>query len=571
MLPAKARLKRALALVEAEQYPAAFPLLATLAREGVAEAQFHVARAYLRGAGVPPNRAHGLQWLEQAAEQGHTEAQYTMASMAVMGGLEANAGLFGATTQAGDVTVGPDFAKAVHWAERASAKSPGAQALLGYILTSGPAEMRDPARAAELYRASADAGNPQGHLGVAMGMLRVDQKDQWDEARPHLEKAAEGNLPLAHYLLGVGAERGAWGEPDLELAASCYAKAAAGGARPGMARYGMALMQGRGVARDVVTGETWLRRAGLAGDAEAAAVVGDLYAKEGELPPNFSEAAIWYRVAAEAGNAAAARTLGQFYLTGIGVGRDPEEAAAWFRKAAMAGDRDAVARLAGLSLKGLAGEEDRVHTREWFEAAARAGDPVSAYNYGVCLAEGAGIERNDAEAVEWFRRSAETVPSGQYWLGRMLSEGRGTEKDEVEGRNWMSRAAEAGFADAQVAVAEMMVNGRGGPRDHAAALAMFRRAAEAGHVGGAFGLGAMLGGGHDVPEQRDEAFEWFMRAATKKHPHAQLMVGRYLAYGAAGRTDTAAAINWLRRARAQGVTEADRDLERLTKVGASTV
>jgi len=73
----------------------------------------------------------------------------------------------------------------------------------------------------------------------------------------------------------------------------------------------------------------------------------------------------------------------------------------------------------------------------------------------------------------------------------------------------------------------------------------------------------MLGGGHDVPEQREEAFAWFMRAAVKKHPHAQLMVGRYLAYGVAGRTDIAEARIWLRRARAQGVTEADQDLNGL--------
>jgi len=73
----------------------------------------------------------------------------------------------------------------------------------------------------------------------------------------------------------------------------------------------------------------------------------------------------------------------------------------------------------------------------------------------------------------------------------------------------------------------------------------------------------MLGGGHEVPENRAEAFDWFMRAATKKHPHAQLMVGRYLAYGVAGRKDSAEALVWLKRARAQGVLEADHDIEPL--------
>ena len=69
-----------------------------------------------------------------------------------------------------------------------------------------------------------------------------------------------------------------------------------------MARWGLALMEGRGVAPNKVEGESWLRRAALAGDAEAAAMVGDLYARGGELPPNYAEAAIWFRRAAEAGH-----------------------------------------------------------------------------------------------------------------------------------------------------------------------------------------------------------------------------------------------------------------------------
>ncbi|MEJ1978406.1 MAG: hypothetical protein WDN49_22050 [Acetobacteraceae bacterium] len=86
--------------------------------------------------------------------------------------------------------------------------------------------------------------------------------------------------------------------------------------RSGMARWGLALMEGRGVAKDATGGESWLRRAALAGDAEAAVIVGDLYAKGGELPPNYAEAAIWFARAAELGHAAAARALGLLHLTG---------------------------------------------------------------------------------------------------------------------------------------------------------------------------------------------------------------------------------------------------------------
>ena len=46
------------------------------------------------------------------------------------------------------------------------------QALLGYLLTSGPAEMRDLDAADAWYEKSAAAGCPQGHLGVALAQLR---------------------------------------------------------------------------------------------------------------------------------------------------------------------------------------------------------------------------------------------------------------------------------------------------------------------------------------------------------------------------------------------------------------
>ena len=90
-------------------------------------------------------------------------------------------------------------------------------------------------------------------------------------------------------------------------------------------------MEGRGVKQDLLAGKSWLRRAALAGDADAAARLGDLYVKPGDLPPNYGEAAIWFSRAAEGGHAGAARMLGQLYLTGSGVAQDDGVAKQWFR------------------------------------------------------------------------------------------------------------------------------------------------------------------------------------------------------------------------------------------------
>ena len=61
-----AALRRAIRLIEEEQFAAAFPLLTRAAKAGIPEAEYHVARSYLEGAGVPRSQAEGARWLERA-------------------------------------------------------------------------------------------------------------------------------------------------------------------------------------------------------------------------------------------------------------------------------------------------------------------------------------------------------------------------------------------------------------------------------------------------------------------------------------------------------------------------
>ena len=561
-----AKLRRAARLAEAGQVAEAFALLSPLAERGVPQAQLRVGRAYLDGQGVPPSRIDAARWFERAASAGLVEAQSLLAALHLTGVAPSSGNQLFAPAQAVAGAEGtPDFEAAAHWARRAAEAGGGdAKALLAYIHASGPDAMRDQARSDALYEESAVGGSPQGALGHGLVLLRrASDEAGKTEAGRWIAKAAQANLPLALYLLGVMLDNGIGMQRDPAAAAQLYRQAGERGVRQGQARWGLALLEGRGVARDLVAGESWLRRAALAGDVEAAALVGDLYAKGGELPPNYAEAAIWFSRAAEGGHKAAARALAMLHLTGAGVARDPDEAARWFRRAAEQGDQLAQADLANLVLGGAGEPEDRMRTRAWFEAAAKAGDLVAAFNFGVCLAEGVGVERDERQAALWLRRAAERVVNAQYWYGRMLAEGRGVDADPVEGRAWIKRAADSGLMDAQVSLAEMMVNGRGGPRDHATALALFRAAAETGHVGAAFATGAMLGGGHDVEPDRAAAQGWFRQAAERGHPYAQLMLGRYLARTLAGEHDPAQARHWLEQARARGVTEAAGELGRI--------
>jgi TPR repeat protein len=272
----EARLKRARDLIKASKVPEAFTILAELAKAENAEAQFMVARCYLEGAGVPPSVAEGVRWLERAAAQNLLDAQAMLAAIylrgiasyegtepAALAGARAASALF--HEQSGGT---PDYDRARLWATRATdAGSADGQALLAFILTSGPEAQRDLAKAEELYRLSAEADCPQGCLGYALALLpRIREAEKFIPIAALLHKAAAADLPTAIYMLGVLTERGNGVERDVPKATEFYKQAALKGMRSSMARYGLALLEGAGVERDLVEAETWLRRAALQGD-----------------------------------------------------------------------------------------------------------------------------------------------------------------------------------------------------------------------------------------------------------------------------------------------------------------
>jgi uncharacterized protein len=88
-------------------------------------------------------------------------------------------------------------------------------------------------------------------------------------------------------------------------------------------RYGIALLNGRGVEIDPFHAESWLRRAALAGESTAAAIIGDLYVRPGDVPPNYAEAGLCCAVPPRPDMRGAAKMLGHLLLTGAGVAPRP--------------------------------------------------------------------------------------------------------------------------------------------------------------------------------------------------------------------------------------------------------
>ena len=56
-----------------------------LAKEGQADAQFHLGRMYYFGEGVPQDYKEAEKWFRKSAEQGHARAQYNLGFMYAYG------------------------------------------------------------------------------------------------------------------------------------------------------------------------------------------------------------------------------------------------------------------------------------------------------------------------------------------------------------------------------------------------------------------------------------------------------------------------------------------------------
>lgn len=471
--PARVRVERPLMSTPQR----AFGQLAGAAGAGNVETAFQVGERYLEGEGVTRSPVEAARWYQRAAKAGHLTAQVRLVQLHLLGlsqsSLTAPASLFD-VAELGEA----DHYAALPWALRAAKSgSADAQAMLAYILSSGPEDLRDADGAFTWYRKSAEQDCPQGRLGYAVALMsRAADGERVDEAHDHLVRAAGAGLPVAHYLLGTRMDSGS-DEGGQAGAREHYSIAAEAGCTSAQLRLGVMQLEGRGGPADPQSGESWLRRASLGGDSEAAARLADIYSHHGALPPNYVEAAQWLRIAAERGHRRACHALGTRYLNGVGVARDLDEAAMWFKRSAEAGDAYAQAELAALLQSGMVPAMQAPPVQEWFERAAKGGDLIGAYNYAVCLAEGIGVERNDELAVHWLKRAAEGVVDAQYWYGRMLAEGRGVARNYAEADAWFTRAAHAGHS-----VAALMCARHAATNDTEAAIRWYELAASLGDV-----------------------------------------------------------------------------------------
>jgi len=139
------------------------------------------------------------------------------------------------------------------------------QVALGYYYETGTVLSKDPAKAAELYRKAALAGDPlAAWMAGRLYSLGDDMPKDLDAAQKWLKMSAgQNNAYGAYFLARLMADR------DAAKATALYKTAAEQGLPQAQYHYGKALKDGTGVAKDLLNAYAWLQVAADAGNSAA--------------------------------------------------------------------------------------------------------------------------------------------------------------------------------------------------------------------------------------------------------------------------------------------------------------
>ena len=294
------------------------------AEKGHSDAQFYLGHCYFQGNGVELDYTEGRKWMLRAAEQNDPYAQDMMGWVYDKG-----------------VGVEPNMDIAVNWYRRAAAQ--------------GLAESIERLREIE---GDASGGAAYKSVNTAQSADPTEEKYQkgldyyyreaYTEAAVLMRDAAQDGHAQAQTMLGFFYDRGYGVGQDYKAAAKWYRMAANQGSAVSQYNLGVIYDRGLGVEPNYSEALRWYRMAANQGDSDAYNGLGYIYFFGKGVPENYSEAAKMFRNSAELDNIDGQYNLGYCYENGLGLAKDRNQAIYWYRKAAEQGHEQAADRLNSL-------------------------------------------------------------------------------------------------------------------------------------------------------------------------------------------------------------------------------
>ncbi len=288
--------------------------------------------------------------------------------------------------------------------------------------------------------------------------------------------------------------------------------------------YGRAAMQGQFMAVDVALAERYLRRAAVAGNADAKYSLAMLLLTSPDKAGSRKEAIDLLQQSA--------KTVPEsVYMLALVKARESPEPAAAERKvvaaAAEAGFAPAQYQLGVDMLREGPDKARDLVAAEWLGRASDQGIVPASFDLGILYLEGVRVPRDVGKAFRMLNRAADAgSASAEYAIGRAYTLGEGVTADHRQAILYTSRAAAKGLPEAEYAMGFAYSHGVGVPVDDALALEWFKRAAAKGHPDAYFAMGNAYANGYGVGKDMKTAYDWYCKGARTGHAEALAMVKR---------------------------------------------
>lgn len=371
--------------------------------------------------------------------------------------------------------------KALEYYRKASAlKQKDATYRLAFILlASEKEEDRTQAREA-LETAKKDDPTVAGRiLGEAYLRGRLSEKPDPKKAAEAWKAAAEaGDIPSE--LLLARLYEGQFGFPEMKdpkASIDAYTKAAASGDGGAMAALGSRLLSGDEKIRNEKEGREWLKKAIAAKETSAFLALGDY---EENVKKDLKAALAAYERGKDAGQVDCTLRAAEFYIEGKGVDKDVDRGMALMEQAAQDGSAAASFKLA---VKELSGEKPNLLGGYKYLLAAANGNLVEAQNeLGLLYLSGKLAGADNAAGIAWLTRAAQNgYAAAQNNLGTLYKRGAAGAAQNLENAGQLySLAANQGNGPATLALARLLYTGVGTKADPVKAWALAKLAEERG-------------------------------------------------------------------------------------------
>lgn len=348
------------------------------------QANLHLGRIFVEGAGIAHNQEEGLKYLQIAANEGLPKAQNYLGTILMRSkSYEAASELFEKSSNQGN---------------------PHAMLSLAVMYRDGLGVPRNLQRCFDLSKAAHEKGIEQADLGLAICYeFGFGTEKDIDKAVALYESAVKRNEGEAFFRLGEIFKFGVGRESNLKKAFEYYTQAAELQFPSSWMRCGECYEYGLGVDRDI------------------------------------NQAVTWYLKALDNGNT--------FALEGIFNSLDQETLHDSIKEQSiiqiqeMANQKipQACTIIGYLHAK----KQNYDSAFRLFQEAAQLGDPYAQLNLGYCFLRGIGTEIDFKQAFQYFEKSyLQGVQEASYELGRSYLQGRGIERNKGKGFSLILESAQ---------------------------------------------------------------------------------------------------------------------------------